>query len=79
MKTLSTGEFKLHLSSVLKSIMEGEEYIISYGKKKKKIAVVIPYSKYVKKNPRKLGLLSKKGNFSLKKDFKMSEEELIGI
>jgi len=34
MKTISTGDFKINLSSVLKNIMEGEEYIMSYGKKK---------------------------------------------
>ncbi len=78
MKTISTGEFKLNLASVLKNIMEGEEYAISYGKKKEKVAVILPYSKYVTKNPRKLGLLAKKGGFKMKKDFKMSEEELIG-
>ena len=78
MKTISTGEFKVNLSSVLKSIMKGEEYAISYGKKKEKVAVILPYSKYVAKNPRKLGLLSSKGKFKIKKDFKMNEKELLG-
>ncbi|MCP4756403.1 MAG: type II toxin-antitoxin system Phd/YefM family antitoxin [Proteobacteria bacterium] len=78
MKTISTGEFKGNLSSVLKSIMEGEEYAISYGKKKEKVAVILPYSKYVKENPRKLGLLSTKGKFKIADGFKMSEEELLG-
>jgi len=40
--------------------------------------VIIPYSRYVMKNPRKLGLLSDKGKFKIKKGFKMSEEELLG-
>ncbi len=78
MKTISTGEFKANLSSVLKSIMEGEEYAISFGRKKEKVAVILPYSKYVAKNPRKLGLLSSKGKFKIKTGFKMTEEELIG-
>ena len=79
MKTISTGEFKTNLSSVLKSIMEGEEYTISYGRKKEKVAVILPYSKYKKKNPRKLGLLANKGKFKIKKGFKMSEDELMGL
>lgn len=78
MKTISTGDFKVNLARVLKEIMEGEEYAISYGKKKEKVAVILPYSKYIDENPRKLGLLAKKGSFKINKDFKMTEEELLG-
>ena len=78
MKTITTGDFKVNMASVLKEIMEGEEYAISYGKRKEKVAVILPYSRYVSKNPRKLGLLAKKGSFKISKDFKMTEEELLG-
>lgn len=78
MKTISTGDFKVKLASVLKEIMAGEEYTISYGRKKEKVAVILPYSKYVSKHPRKLGLLAKKGRVKIKENFKMTEEELIG-
>jgi antitoxin (DNA-binding transcriptional repressor) of toxin-antitoxin stability system len=78
MKTITTGDFKVKLASVLRDIMAGEEYAISYGKKKEKVAVILPYAKYMGKHPRKLGLLKKKGGFKITKDFKMTEEELVG-
>ena len=78
MKTISTGDFKANLANVLKDIMAGEEYTIAYGKKKEKVAVILPYSKYMNKNPRKLGLLAEKGRIKIKNDFKMTEEELLG-
>ena len=57
MKTLQVGEFKSHFSEVIENIKKGEEVAISFGKKKEKIAVLVPYSKYMKKVSRKIGLL----------------------
>jgi hypothetical protein len=51
---------------------------ITYGKKKEKLAVVVPYEKYVKQRRRKLGPLEGKAKFKIHKDWKISEEELLG-
>ncbi|MBN2433880.1 MAG: type II toxin-antitoxin system Phd/YefM family antitoxin [Spirochaetes bacterium] len=77
MKTLPVGEFKTHLSEILENIKNGEEVAISFGKKKKKIAVLVPYSKYAKNNKRKLGLLEKKASFSFSDNFKITDDDFL--
>jgi antitoxin (DNA-binding transcriptional repressor) of toxin-antitoxin stability system len=77
MKTLNVGEFKSRFSEVIKGIMNGRELVISFGKKKEKIAVLVPYNKYVNTTKRKLGILEKTGSFKLKQDFKISDEEFL--
>ena len=79
MKTLQVGEFKSHFSEVIENIKKGEEIAISFGKKKEKIAVLVPYSKYMKKVSRKIGLLEKKASFTLSSDFKVSDETFLNL
>jgi len=79
MKTLQVGEFKSHFSEVIENIKKGEEVAISFGKKKEKIAVLIPYSSYVKKGNRKIGLLEKKATFKMSSDFKITDEDFINL
>ncbi|MCB1143906.1 MAG: type II toxin-antitoxin system Phd/YefM family antitoxin [Leptospiraceae bacterium] len=79
MKTLQVGEFKSHFSEVIEDIKRGEEVAISFGKKKEKIAVLVPYAKYSKKKHRKIGILKKKASFKIKSNFKISEEEFLGL
>jgi len=79
MKTLQVGEFKSHFSEVIENIKKGEEVAISFGKKKEKIAVLVPYSKYMKKVSRKIGLLEKKASFALSSDFKVSDETFFNL
>ena len=78
MKTLPVGEFKTHFSKVIDDVKSGEEIIITYGRKKENIAVVVPYSIYKKKNKIKLGLL-KDIKIKINDDFKMTEEELLNL
>ncbi|MEZ4708150.1 MAG: type II toxin-antitoxin system prevent-host-death family antitoxin [Caldilineaceae bacterium] len=77
MKTLTVGDFKTHFSEVIARVRSGEEIIISYGKKKENVAVLIPYAAYKTKKIR-LGLLQDK-SFKIHADFKMTEEELLGL
>ncbi len=53
MKVMSVGELKPKFSSVLDNIKTGEEIIVSYGRKKEKVAVIIPYEKYKKQTLKK--------------------------
>ncbi len=78
MKTLPVGEFKTHFSEVIDDVRSGEEIIITYGKKKENVAVIIPYREYKKRNSIKLGLLRDK-TFKVKSDFEMTEEELLNL
>jgi len=77
-KTLTVGEFKAKFSEVIESLLQGEEVAVSYGKKREKIGVVVPYNKYYRKNqPVKLGLWEGKAKVEFAKDFKMTVEEFL--
>ena len=77
MKTFAVGDFKTHFSEMIERVRSGEEIIISYGKKKENVAVLIPYAAYKTKKIR-LGLLQDK-SFKIHDDFKMTEEELLDL
>jgi len=77
MNTYTVGDFKTHFSEVIERVRAGEEIIISYGKKKENVAVLIPYAAYKTKRIR-LGLLQDK-SLRVHDDFKMTEEELLSL
>ncbi len=79
MQTMTVGEVKAHFSEVLELVQSGEDVVISFGKKKEKIAVLVPFSNYEKKPQRQLGLLAGKASFALRDDFKISDEELLSL
>ena len=76
MKTMTVGELKSHFSEVLGQVQQGEEIVVSFGKKREKVAVLIPFARYARPR-RSLGLLAGKGSFSLRDDFKLGDEELL--
>jgi prevent-host-death family protein len=77
MKTLKVGELKSKFSHILQRVQAGEEIIISFGKNGEKIAVLVPYEKYVLSSPRRLGLLKTKAQCIIKDDFQISDEEFL--
>ena len=77
MQTFTIGELKARFSEVLGQVRQGKEIVISYGKKREKVAVLLPYSRYSAKPERKLGLLRGRGHFVIHKDFKISDEEML--
>jgi prevent-host-death family protein len=79
MKTLQLAEAKTHFSSILKDVEAGNEIGITYGKKKRAIAVIIPYEKWKKGQKRQLGTLEGKMSVEFSDDFSMTEEELINL
>jgi antitoxin (DNA-binding transcriptional repressor) of toxin-antitoxin stability system len=81
MKTLTVGKLKSDFSNILKTVDSGEDIIIEYGREHKKIAVIIPYKSYISKpkSKRKIGFLKGKASFEIKKDFKISDEDLISL
>lgn len=78
MDQLTVGEFKAKFADVLERVKKGESVSITYGKNKKKVAAIVPYKK-VAKNKIKLGLLEGKASVRFHKDFKMTEEEFLGL
>jgi prevent-host-death family protein len=79
MQTMTVGHFKSHFSQVLDIVQHGEDVVISYGKRKEKIAVLVPYDRYEGKPQRTLGLLADKASFSIPADFKISDDELLAL
>lgn len=77
MQIMTVGELKTHFSEVLDKVQQGEEIVISFGKKKEKVAVLIPFDHYGARPERTLGLLAGQGSFVLKEDFKLTDEELL--
>jgi len=77
MQTISVGELKARFSEVLERVRKGEEITISYGKKRKKVAVLLPYDHYSPKQERKLGVLKDRGACVIHKDFKLTDEEML--
>jgi antitoxin (DNA-binding transcriptional repressor) of toxin-antitoxin stability system len=77
MTTLTVGSLKSHFSEVLTQVQNGQEIAVTYGRSKKKVAVILPYQTYVKKRPRKLGILQGKSSFTMSSDFKMGDTEFL--
>ena len=77
MQSISVGELKARFSEVLERVRKGEEIVISFGKKRKRVAVLLPYDNYIPKQKRKLGLLKNRGSFVIHEDFKMTDEEIL--
>jgi len=78
MKTMQIGELKTNFSKVLERIKKGERIVISYGKSKENVAVIVPYAEYKGSNAIKLGMLRGKASYSFADDFQMTSEELLG-
>jgi prevent-host-death family protein len=79
MKTLQLAEAKTHFSSVLKDVEAGNDVAIIYGRKKKTIAVIIPYEKWKKNQKRQLGTLEGRMSVQFAADFSMTDEELANL
>jgi hypothetical protein len=77
MTTLTVGVLKSRFSEVLGQIEHGKEFAVSYGRKKKKVAVIIPFKKYQKTGRRRLGLLDGKLAYRFSADYKISDGELL--
>ena len=75
---MSVGEFKAKFSEVLKKVLAGEEIAISYGKSKEIVARLVPKTS-AKKLRRKIGIFEGKGSVHFNKDFKMTDEEFLGL
>ncbi len=80
MKTMTVGELKARFSEVMgQMIKSGEPVAISYGKKKEKIAAIIPYSQLKPQTERSLGLMRGRARCVIHDDFALSDEDLLSV
>ena len=77
MKSIAVGEFKAQFSSVIKELQEGHPIAITYGKKRTKLAVLVPYDQYIKSAKRQIGLLQGKASYAVHDDFKLTDEAFL--
>lgn len=78
MKTMTVGEFKAQFSSVIAEVKAGEEIEVTYGKQKKVVGYFKP-KKSAKKIKRRLGILEGVSKVVFRKDFKITEDEFLGL
>ena len=78
MKSMAVGEIKANFSEILEQVKYGEKVGILYGRKKKPVAMIVPYEED-KKIKRKIGILDGKVNITFKEDFEMTPEELCNL
>lgn len=79
MHQLTVGQFKSKFSEVLSKVLKGESIGITYGKSKKKVAAIVPYSQLMSNHKFKLGILEGKASFKIHKGFKITDEELLRL
>ena len=77
MKTLTVGELKAQFPEVLEKVKIGESFGILYGKQKKLVAMIVPYSEAEAKRTRKIGLYDGRVTIRISEDFEISEEGLL--
>jgi len=71
----TVGEFKSRFSEMLKLVEEGVSIVVTYGKKKRPVAVLSPPPA---KPKRKLGHLAGKLKVTIGSSWEMTEEEFLG-
>lgn len=81
MQAIQVGKLKADFSEVLERVRNNNEtFIIEYGKKHHKVAMLVPYNEsgeYQKK--RQFGVLKNKASFKIKDDFSITDEELLEL
>ncbi|MFN5168365.1 MAG: type II toxin-antitoxin system Phd/YefM family antitoxin [Cyclobacteriaceae bacterium] len=78
MKTITVAEFKTNLSTVMKQILAGEEFIVTHGRRRTQIFRASPVSPK-KAGKRKLGIMKGRAKASFSRDFKITTEEFLGL
>lgn len=77
MKSMPVGELKARFREVILAVRRGEEIVVSFGKKKENVAVIVPYARYKRHDGIKLGLLQGKVTCAFAPDYKMTPDELV--
>lgn len=73
MRTIQVGQFKSNLSSILEQVQNKQEtFIIEFGKKRKKVAMLTPYKE--SKKVRKFGQLE--GKLDIPDNFDDEDKEI---
>jgi antitoxin (DNA-binding transcriptional repressor) of toxin-antitoxin stability system len=77
MKSMTVGEFKTHFSEALDAVRDGDSVVVSYGRNRRKVAAMVPYSVFRPQKRRPLGLLKSKVRIKFGRDFALTDELLL--
>ncbi|MCL2800346.1 MAG: prevent-host-death protein [Treponema sp.] len=78
MKAMTVGEVKTHFSEILEEVKLGKKVGILYGRRKKPVAMIVPFNEK-KQTERKIGILDGKVSIKFKDNFEMTTEELCSL
>ena len=77
MKSIQVGEFKARFAEMLDAVKAGETVVISYGRKREKVAALVSYPQVREPARRRLGVLAGRARVRFAKNFSISDEELL--
>jgi antitoxin (DNA-binding transcriptional repressor) of toxin-antitoxin stability system len=77
MKTLTVGEFKQQFSEALDAVRHGETVVVAYGRRCTKVAAMIPFTSLRVHKKRKLGALQSTATMKIRRDFVLTDIELL--
>lgn len=79
MQTIQVGKFKGNFSAILEQVEKnGEKFIIEYGKKHRKVAVIVPYADSIDFSAkRNFGQM--KGKIQIPDDFNKEDSEITSM
>jgi antitoxin (DNA-binding transcriptional repressor) of toxin-antitoxin stability system len=77
MKTMTVGEFKSRFSEALDAVRDGETIIVSYGRNRRKVAAMVPFSDLKSPRQRPLGLLKATVRVKFGRDFALTDDEFL--
>lgn len=85
MKALTYNEVIDNILKILEMVQNGEEIVIKGLNTRENVAVIVPYQKYQQEHSQKnqpervLGILKGKASYKIKKNFKVTDEELLNL
>ncbi|MDR3036855.1 MAG: type II toxin-antitoxin system Phd/YefM family antitoxin [Coriobacteriales bacterium] len=77
MTSYQVAEAKSKFSALLKEVEQGNEVMITRGKRHEPVAVMAPVDQWKRSKKRRLGTLEHWGAFTFADDWHMSDEELL--
>jgi antitoxin (DNA-binding transcriptional repressor) of toxin-antitoxin stability system len=77
MKTMTVGELKARFAEALEAVRQGETVVVEYGRGRRKVAALVPYTHFQRRSRRPLGLLKGKASVRFSKDFALDDETLL--
>lgn len=75
---MTVGEFKAQFSTVLDQIKQGETVVICHGRRREKIAALVPY-RQITASERPLGLLQDRASCVIHEDFELDDAAFLEL